>query len=101
MTEEEAKKEFKKQQEIPGTPAHWIKTLTATAHPAMVELIENQAILALRAGHNFAQKLKEADSDPEEKRKVMAEFQRIATRVGKAGSLDITNFVSDTKVKEG
>lgn len=95
MTEEEAKKEFKKQQEIPGSPAHWIKMMTKTAHPSVVDMIERQAITALRAGHNFAQAMAQADQNPEEKKKVMAEFQRMASRVSKGGSYDITDFTGN------
>lgn len=88
MTKDEALKEYTKQKEQPGTPAHFISKLTETAHPAVKEMIERQAVTALIAGHKFAQMLDEADKDPEMKKKMMLEFQRMSTQVGPMPDLE-------------
>ena len=97
MKEDQNKKEYSKEElEIleelrsnknkQGTIESILYGLMQTAHPNMIQYVENQAVQMIKAGKILGQQLKEAESDPEKNRKMSEVLQKAYSQANNGGS---------------
>jgi len=77
-TDEELLAEVRENGKKEGTIENFLYNLMSTAHPNMIEMVENQAVEMKKFGQIVGQEISDAEKDPNKKSQLLSLFEKIA-----------------------